>query len=286
VGQIDTPLLDRLDITFFNQLIFDTPLLCDFIGRTETFKTPRGENIEISDNNVRVRLYWPDGNKGHHALSLEISCRPLDRQLSSLAQVFYSALSHLHIFEHLQIIGFRGHWKDGMGNAQWLEVLHPFTSAKDLILSRDLIPLVAPALEDLWGNGKEVLPALQNLFLSWPEPSNPSRKRLRTSALRLSCSNCCMVTLAAARGIEGYSHLGVSMIPSRSPRATHLARRLRSHRFAVLPSYDLCPVSPLDRHRALPPLPPLPPTRPRVRVLTTLGVLSILRFPFNPFSYF
>jgi hypothetical protein len=62
-----------------------------------------------------------------------------------------------------------------MENAQWLEVLHPFTSAKDLILGRDLILLVAHGLESLGGKGKEMFPALQVLFY-WPEPSKPFKK--------------------------------------------------------------------------------------------------------------
>ena len=35
VVQIDTPLLDNISITLFNQLIFDTPQLCCFLGHTE-----------------------------------------------------------------------------------------------------------------------------------------------------------------------------------------------------------------------------------------------------------
>ena len=35
VVQIDAPLLDNISITLFNQLIFDTPQLCCFLGHTE-----------------------------------------------------------------------------------------------------------------------------------------------------------------------------------------------------------------------------------------------------------
>jgi len=37
VGRIDAPAFDSVTITFFNQLVFDTPLLRDFFSRTEVF---------------------------------------------------------------------------------------------------------------------------------------------------------------------------------------------------------------------------------------------------------
>ena len=44
VGRIDAPALDRFTITFFNQLVFDTPLLRNFFSRTEVFQeTHRAE---------------------------------------------------------------------------------------------------------------------------------------------------------------------------------------------------------------------------------------------------
>src|SRR6266481_6827218 len=40
VARIDAPLLDRLDIEFFTQLIFHTPQLAQFIGRKPNFMAP------------------------------------------------------------------------------------------------------------------------------------------------------------------------------------------------------------------------------------------------------
>jgi hypothetical protein len=116
----------------------------------------------------------------YQILSLCISCRPLDwQQLSSLAQVFNSALSHLFTFEHLEINHLRKPWQDNTESSLWLEVLHPFASVKDLVLGRDLIELVAPALEDLAGERvTEVLPALQNLFVESRQPSEPVKKAI------------------------------------------------------------------------------------------------------------
>jgi hypothetical protein len=119
VGQIDTLLLHQFDITFFNRLVFDTPLLCDFIGRIEAFKTPHRADIDIRSSDIRVRLFRRDWNNYRRTLSLAISCRPLDWQLSSLAQLFNSALSHLLTFEYLKINYFREDWPDDTEETTW-----------------------------------------------------------------------------------------------------------------------------------------------------------------------
>ncbi len=66
-----------------------------------------------------------------------------------------------------------------MEDTQWLDLLHPFTSVKDLELSRDSVPFVAPALQELSGKRvTEVLPALQNLFLAESQPSGPVQEAI------------------------------------------------------------------------------------------------------------
>jgi hypothetical protein len=182
VGQIDMPLLDWFHLRFFNQLMFDTPLLRDFLTRIVTFETPREAEICISGLNVRVTLSWRDGNHYRPTLSLDISCRPLDLQLSSLAQIFNSALSHLLTFEHLQIYSRRKHRQGEAENAQWLEVLLSCISVKDIVLHEDSITHVVPALEDLAGERvqrvTEVLPALQNIFVQSQQQSKPVKKAI------------------------------------------------------------------------------------------------------------
>ena len=69
--------------------------------------------------------------------------------------------------EHLYILetGFSQlRWQDDIEINQWLELLHPFTTAKDLYISSKFTPRIASAL-------KEVLPSLQNLFLEDSAPS-------------------------------------------------------------------------------------------------------------------
>jgi len=116
-------------------------------------------------------------NNDRQALRLEITCKPLEWQLSAVAQVLNSFLSSLPTLDSLEIAVSR---KDRQGEIeviQWQEFLHPFTSVKDMTLEfKDSVQLVAPALQELAGErATEVLPALRNLFLrtyDW-QPSGP-----------------------------------------------------------------------------------------------------------------
>ena len=103
--------------------------------------------------------------------ALSISCNQLDWQLSSLAQICMSSfpqtltptVDHLYIFENSDS---QPHWLDDIDNGQWLEILRPFTTVKNLYLSKELARRVAPSLHELVGGRvTESLPALQSLFL-------------------------------------------------------------------------------------------------------------------------
>src|SRR6267142_1264125 len=171
MSRIDAPLLNSMDITFFNHLLFDTPQLRPFINRSGNFKAPDCARIFFGDDYVTVEPF--------RTLSLRISCKPSEWQLSSLSQLYNSALSPLPALEHLEIHNPRTYWEDDMENVQWLEVLRLFPSVKDLALSVKSFRLVAPALDELDGESMtEVLPALQNIVLQAPQPSEPDNKAI------------------------------------------------------------------------------------------------------------
>ena len=77
VARIDAPLLHQLWITFFHQLILDTPQLTQFISRTPNFKTPDKVVVFLGFSNRVAQV----AIRSRFALSLRISCRPLDWQL-------------------------------------------------------------------------------------------------------------------------------------------------------------------------------------------------------------
>jgi len=179
VSQIETPVLDDARFGFFNQLVFDTPLLGHFIRRTETFMTIHTARVQFFSDRIVVVLpgLGETANDDHVALYLSISCKPLDWKLSALTQVLNSFLSSLRTVESLEIIEYHQDWQGEIEVIQWRELFHPFTSVKHVTLNKSA-RLIAPALQDLARErATEVLPALQDLFLttSWP-PSGPVKE--------------------------------------------------------------------------------------------------------------
>jgi len=181
VSLINTPLLDHFKISFFNQLIFDTPLLRHFISRTEIIKEHNRATVAFHTRRTEVRFLRKEGTTIHEGLFfLEIPCTPMDWQLSSLAQLCSLSLPPLYTLEHLNILSYRLHWQDDIETTQWLELLYPFTSVKHLFVSDGLVPLVAPALQELAGERvTELLPMLQNLSFKGLQQSKPVEEAIR-----------------------------------------------------------------------------------------------------------
>ena len=176
VARIDAPRLNKLDITFFNDIVFDTPQFVQFIGHTPMLKGLKNARVTFEDGTATVSLssqiYTRDAELG-----VTIPCRELDWQVSSMEQVCTSCLPPLLNLEHLYIYEnprWRQHWQDNIENALWLELLHPFTSVKNLSLSKDIARRIVPAIQELVGDrATEVLPTLLFFFLEERQSSGP-----------------------------------------------------------------------------------------------------------------
>jgi hypothetical protein len=176
VARIDAPLLYDFHTVFFQQLIFDTPQLTRFISRAPEFMLKAQNNealLAFSPKDVSVTFPQTISRE----FSLAISCKQLDWQLSSLAQLCLSfpqtlipAVEHLYITRAFLWL----HWSDDIENSQLLELLRPFTGVKSLYISQKFMMCIAPVLQELVGETvTEVLPALQTLFLEEPLPPGP-----------------------------------------------------------------------------------------------------------------
>jgi hypothetical protein len=194
VSQIEGPLLESTWITFSDQLAFDTPQLRHFISRTKTFKAPHRADIEFSKSAVRVALFWRKGIVDHRRLKLEIPCSLSSWQISAITHICSSPLPPLPTLESLGIYEtpfWKPEWQDNIVNTQWLRLFHPFSTVKNLFLSEKLVQLVAPALQELTGGRvTEVLPALQNLFLQGPEPSETVQEAIGQFISERQLSDC------------------------------------------------------------------------------------------------
>ena len=180
VARIEAPLLDKLTITFFNQLIYDTPQAIQFILRTPKFKASDEARVAFSD--ARVWVTFPQKSDG--ALELGIACSQSDWLLSAQAQVCRSSFPQVFIpvVEHLYILedrSSRPRWQDDIESNQWMELLRLFTSVRSLYISQEFLPRISPAMQELIGEGPtEMLPALRSLLLEEPRLSGPVQETI------------------------------------------------------------------------------------------------------------
>ena len=184
VTRIDTPQLDEMDITFFNQIDFNCPPLAQFINRSPKLRARDEAHVKFDNFSANVAL--PARSR---TLKIGIRCRE-ERQLSSVAQVCNSFLP-LSTVEDLYVeVKYRDEFKflprawvlwnyDANESAQWLQLLLSFTAVKNLYISKEIAPGIAAALQEIVGERiTEVLPGLQNIFVEGLGPSGTFQKNI------------------------------------------------------------------------------------------------------------
>jgi len=182
-GRIDAPALDSVTITFFNQLLFDTPQLRDFFSRTEVFQEPHQADILVTTFAIKFMLFQLKGKSKRRMLEVMISSSVAEWQVSSLAEFCSRSLPPLPTLEGLHICGDL-YWgptsSGGLESAPWLELLCPFVTVKHMYLSGRIVLYVTPALRGLTGEGvPEVLPVLRHVSVGcWFDPSGPTQEAI------------------------------------------------------------------------------------------------------------
>jgi hypothetical protein len=195
VSRIDTPVLDHAEIMIFDE-VFDTPLLRHFINHTETFNAPHRATVAFSGDHVMVKLFRRKGTTDYTALALGITCRHswiglryVTQLCTSALPLLLSAVECLAFHEDIYPPRVFHYFEMHTDNARWLEILRKFPSVKELDLSGRLVPLFAPALQELTGQRvTHVLPALQSLSLQGPQAPGPTLEAIEQfiAARRLS----------------------------------------------------------------------------------------------------
>ena len=169
-ARIDAPSLGDIEIAFFNELTPDVSHLGRFLNRIEKQKSHRRADIRTSKRTVSI-CFTRRGAPTR--LKLEISCRRLDRQLSSMAQIcnhFPASLlgvGNLGINTTQPTSG-----QDGVESEQWLRLIRLFSGAEKVHvageLATDVVQALRPANEE--PEPATVLPALRNLYIQEPGP--------------------------------------------------------------------------------------------------------------------
>ena len=167
--RISAPRLEKLQIVFFNQLVFSVPCLLHFVDTTENlrFKTAR---FKFSDGDIDVEVY-PHEEADMCALSFAVNSCHLDRQVSFAAQIFnalspvLSAVEYL-IFEH-EFHSQSSEEHDEVDPTEWRKLLRSFKNVKTLRIAEGLVEELTRCLQPDDGRlSSEMLPELQELSYS------------------------------------------------------------------------------------------------------------------------
>ena len=170
VSRIDTPLLNRLYIRLKHSrpTTYDTPQLTQFLSRAPKLKAYDEACVRHCDSHASFAVPGRD-NLGLH---LEISCHhgvlvSFMAQLctSSFLQVLIPTQENLYILEHHSAWR-QPYFKENLKDHDFLDLFRPFTTVKNLYISREFVPPIASALQELVGERViEVLPNLKCMFL-------------------------------------------------------------------------------------------------------------------------
>ena len=177
IAQIDTPLLDRLHMKFFSDVVFEIPRLYKFLDCGDGRKPFIRAGVKLCLREVVVVLESPSGFK------MDITCDVSDWPLESMTRLCEQLIPLLSQVECLEIhedcwggpkLFFdcdEQEWQETADDPDWLELLNLFVSVKSLYIADRLGLILSTVLETVTGERvMGVLPALQNLFIRdlWP----------------------------------------------------------------------------------------------------------------------
>ena len=169
VARIDAPLLESMEIELSHKEVLEFPQLAKFVRRADKLSLVDRAEVSLESDRISVTLSQRllVARVDPKTLILKPACHDLNVRLSELAQSCVSCLPTPSSFECLHIHDLIHNSWQNVTDAQWLELLHPFNTVKDLRLSKTVAPHVAQALRGLPADQvMEVLPALEVVFIS------------------------------------------------------------------------------------------------------------------------
>lgn len=146
---ITTPLLEKLQILYFNQLTFSATYLLEFMRSIENFRFSSAK-FEFYDGGVAVGVYPCEGAK-MYAFYMHVGCRHLDWQVACVAQIFnalspvFSAVEHLKLEYEEHSLSLKAH--NEVDPTQWHKLLRSFNNVVTLRVSDGLVPELSRSLK-------------------------------------------------------------------------------------------------------------------------------------------
>lgn len=163
--QMNTPLLETLNIHYFNQLSFSVPRLLQFMTTTEnlTFSSVR---ILFYHEAVAVFVY-PHVEARLVNFNVEVTCKHLDWQVSAMAQIVNNLRSSFHAVEDLaldhRVHTLSSEMHNQADRTHWRQLLGSFRNVKTLSVHRGIVGELSRSLRLDGEPALEVLPELQEL---------------------------------------------------------------------------------------------------------------------------
>jgi len=175
---VTTPLLERLEISFLNQLIFSIPHLLQFIDKAENFNFGSAI-LAFHEESLCVNAYPTEGVKVH-ALHLEVGCRHFDWQVASAAHIIDELRTSFSTIEYLTFAHHGGNVKSSEPPnkddlVQWCELLGSFGNVKTLEVFCGLVGDLSFTLMSDRGQPLELSPELKELLCPTGRDASHSR---------------------------------------------------------------------------------------------------------------
>ena len=149
LARISFPLLERCNITLFNQLNFTLPHLSHFTRTTETLRHPVANVIFNQEGVSFVVTSRDELNDG--TFSLRVNCKPFDWQIDSATQVCSALVHALSAAEELTLDfdeeNLPSDWRNEVDALMWHALLWPFHGVKKLCVGYPLASELSNALE-------------------------------------------------------------------------------------------------------------------------------------------
>jgi len=138
---MNAPLLDTLNVYFFNQLSFSVPHLCQFVTTTVNLGSSRVEFL-FYHKAVAVFLFL-SVSAPLFTLGIRVGCDHLDWQVSSMVQIF-NVLGPLFSTVVDLTLNYRSHtlsseWHNQVDRTQWRKLLGSFRDVETLRIHDGLV---------------------------------------------------------------------------------------------------------------------------------------------------
>ena len=162
--QITTPLLEKLQLYFFNEPTHSIPHLRQFMSTARNLRL-NTTTFTFREDHLSVKAY-PHKGARVYSLSMSLGGRHLDHQV---AQVFHTLSTIFSAAEHLTLESNRpsSEWINGANRTQWRELLGSFINVKTLFVVNELVGLLSRILQPGEEESPlELLPELKELSYS------------------------------------------------------------------------------------------------------------------------